>query len=290
MNIALDCIPCIINNYNSLIQTSNLSDEIKEKNLRQFLAFLAKTDYQQSPPVLGREIHRMIRQMLSNKDPYSEIKAKYNRMILNMYSKFENMIKKSDDPFITALKLAIAGNVIDFGCQHQLDIMDTVQKILNSEIKNNHLTKLKTDLKNAEQVLYIGDNCGEIVFDKLFIQTINHPNIYFGVRGGVVINDITKADAEMVGIGEYARIITTGDDSPGAVWETCSDEFKTIFKQSDVVIAKGQGNLEGLIDVKHNIYFLFVVKCNLIASRVRANIGEFIIRNSSIIQKKTKGK
>jgi uncharacterized protein with ATP-grasp and redox domains len=290
MNIALDCIPCIINNYIKLIQNGSFSEEIKEENLRRFLAFISKADYKQSPPVLGREIHRMIRKMLKNNDPYSDIKQKYNRMILKMYSEFENMIKKSCDPFDTALKLAIAGNVIDFGCQHQLGIMNTVQKVLNADIKNKIVTKLKNDLRRAGQILYIGDNCGEIVFDKLFIQTINHPDIYFAVRGGAVINDVTKADAEIVGMDEYARIITTGDDSPGAVWETCSGEFQTLFKQSDVVIAKGQGNLEGLIDVKHNIYFLFVVKCNLIASRVGANIGEFIIKNSSVIHNNTKGK
>jgi uncharacterized protein with ATP-grasp and redox domains len=281
MNIALDCIPCIINNYIKLIQNGSFSEEVKEENLRRFLAFISKADYKQSPPVLGREIHRMIRKMLKNKDPYSDIKQKYNRMILKMYSEFENMIKKSDDPFDTALKLSIAGNVIDFGCQHQLGIMNTVQKVLRSDIKNNYTAQLKNDLKGAEQVLYIGDNCGEIVFDKLFIQTIHHPDIYFAVRGGAVINDVTIADAEMVGMDEYARIITTGDDSPGAVWETCSEEFQTLFSQSDVVIAKGQGNLEGLIDVRHNIYFLFVVKCNLIASRVGANIGEFIIRKAT---------
>ena len=139
--------------------------------------------------------------------------------------------------------------------------------------------QLKNDLKTANQVLYIGDNCGEIVLDKLFIQTINHPNIYFAVRGGPVINDVTIEDAKMVGIDKITKIITTGDDSPGAVWETCSNKFKNIFKKSDIVIAKGQGNLEGLLDVKHNIYFLFVVKCNLIGSRVGAKVGDFIIKN-----------
>ena len=282
MNIALDCIPSIINNYIKLIQNGSLSEEIKEKNLRQFLTFLSDADYQQSPPVLGREIHRMIRKILKDKDPYSDIKQKYNRMILNMYSTFEDMIKKSNDPFITALKLAIAGNVIDYGCQHQLDIMETVNKVLNSGFNKNDLNQLKNDLESADLVLYIGDNCGEIVFDKLFIRTINHPNIFFAVRGGAVINDVTIDDAEMVGINENAKVITTGDDAPGIVWETSSDKFRTIFKQSDVVIAKGQGNLEGLIDIKDNIYFLFVVKCNLIASRVGADVGEFIIKNSNL--------
>jgi uncharacterized protein with ATP-grasp and redox domains len=290
MYIALECIPCIVNNYIKLTRDGTLPEDAIEKNLRRFLVFLSKADYKQSPPVLGREVHRMIRRMLKNNDPYSGIKQKYNGMILNMYGVFENMIKKSHDPFDTALKLAIAGNVIDFGCQHRLDIMHTVQKVLHADINNHHSTQLRNNLERAEQVLYIGDNCGEIVFDKLFIKTINHPNIYFAVRGGAVINDVTEVDADMVDIGSYAKVITTGDDAPGAVWKTSSEEFKTIFKHSDVVIAKGQGNLEGLIDVNHNIYFLFVVKCNLIASRVGANIGDFIIKNSRVIHDNEKGK
>jgi uncharacterized protein with ATP-grasp and redox domains len=280
MNISPDCIPCIINNYIKLTADGNLSEELKEKNLREFLSYLSTVNYHQSPAVLGREIHRMIRKMLKNDDPYAEIKQEYNRMILSMYSEFENMIKKSKNPFNTALKLAIAGNVIDFGCQHQLDIMNTVQKVMNSEIRNGHMKNLEAEIKNANQILYIGDNCGEIVFDKLFVQTMNHPNIYFAVRGGAVINDATKDDAKMVGIDDCAKVITTGDDSPGAVWERCSEEFETIFKQSDVVIAKGQGNLEGLLDVKRNIYFLLVVKCNFVASIVGASIGEFVIKNN----------
>ena len=152
MYIAIDCIPCIINNYINLIQNGHLSEEIKEKNLRKFLKFLSAEDYRQSPPLMGREIHRMIRKMLKNNDPYAEIKHNYNRMILNLYSEFVNMIKNSYNPFDTALKLAIAGNVIDFGCQHQFDIMETVYEVLNSNLKIEESNQLKKDLKSAKQV------------------------------------------------------------------------------------------------------------------------------------------
>jgi len=141
--------------------------------------------------------------------------------------------------------------------------------------------KLKEDLKSAKSLLYIGDNCGEIVLDKLFIKHIEVANIYFAVRSSPVINDITIDDALMVGMDKIAKIITTGDNAPGAVWESTSNEFKQVFNKADVIISKGQGNLEGLIDVPGNIYFLFVSKCDLIARRVGAKKGDFIVKQSS---------
>jgi len=188
------------------------------------------------------------------------------------------MVNKADDHFDMAMRLAIAGNVIDFGPQHQLDVMDTIQRVVHAELAIDDSSQLRRDLQDASTVLYVGDNCGEIVMDKLFIETMNHANVYFAVRGGAVINDITVDDAEKVAMNQVAKIVTTGDDAPGAVWETTSDDFKNLFLSVDVVIAKGQGNLEGLIDVQHNIYFLLVTKCDLIANRVGAKSGDFIVK------------
>jgi uncharacterized protein with ATP-grasp and redox domains len=256
--------------------------------MRRLLVFLSKADYQQSPPVLGREIHRMIRQELNNPDPYREIKDKYNRLILDMYSDLEKMVITAKDPFDTAMRLAIAGNVIDFGSQHQLDVLETINRVIKAHIAIDDSQKLKENLKSAKSLLYIGDNCGEIVLDKLFIEHIKVAKIYFAVRSGPVINDITIDDALRVGMDKISKIITTGDNAPGAVWESTSNEFKEVFNKADVIISKGQGNLEGLIDVPGNIYFLFVSKCDLIARRVGAIKGDFIVKHvSTSIEQKT---
>ncbi len=281
MNISLDCIPCIVNNFLKLLKTGVLPEDARKPAMRRLLLFLSEADYQQSPPVLGREIHRMIRQELNNPDPYLKIKNKYNRMILDMYSDLEKMVITAKDPFDTAMRLAIAGNVIDFGSQHQFDVTETIIRVINAHIAIDDSQKLKEDLKSAKSLLYIGDNCGEIVLDKLFIETIKVPNTYFSVRSGPVINDITIDDALMVEMDKIAKIITTGDNAPGAVWESTSKEFKQVFYKADVIISKGQGNLEGLIDVPGNIYFLFVSKCDLIAERVGAVKGDFIVKHSS---------
>lgn len=283
MKISLDCIPCIVNNFLKLLKEDLIPEKTKEPAMRRLLEFMSQADYRQSPPVLGREIHKMIRQELNNPDPYLEIKAKYNRMLLNMYPEFKEMIAHSDDQFDTAMRLAIAGNVIDFGSQVQLDILETIDRVKNANFAIDDSRQLKEDLKSATTILYIGDNCGEIVLDKLFLENIRVKNAYFAVRGGPVINDITTDDALMVGMDKIAQIITTGDNSPGVVWETTSDEFKQVFNRADVIISKGQGNLEGLIDVPGNIYFLFVSKCDLIAERVGAGKGDFIVKKSDVL-------
>jgi uncharacterized protein with ATP-grasp and redox domains len=283
MNISLDCIPCIVNSFLRLLQSGILPDAEKEPAMRRLLDFLARADYRQSPPALGREMHRMIREVLKNPDPYKEIKEKFNTMMLGFYDDFKKMVQQADDPFDMAMRLAIAGNVIDFGSQHQLDVMDTIQRVVHAALAIDDSPQLRRDVQAASTVLYVGDNCGEIVTDKLFIEIMNHPNIYFAVRGSPAINDVTVDDATTIGMDQWANIVTTGDDAPGAVWETASDDFRKLFLTADVVIAKGQGNLEGLIDVKHNIYFLLVTKCDLIANRVGTKTGDFIVKKTDNI-------
>lgn len=277
----LECIPCTVNSYLRLVDTDVIPMEKREELMRQVLHFLSEVDYQISPPAMGRELHRLIRASLGNDDPYLEVKEKYNRMMLDLYPSFQKMVEQSETPFETALRLAIGGNVIDFGAKYQFDVMDNIHSAMKHELALNDSAALKKALESARTLLYIGDNCGEIVLDKLFLEQLNVPEKTFVVRGGPVINDITIDDARLVGIDKVARVVTTGDDSPGAVWENTSEAFRKLFRESDVVISKGQGNLEGLLEVEHdNLYFLLVTKCELIADRIGTSTGGFVIRKA----------
>ncbi|MBN1255656.1 MAG: DUF89 family protein [Deltaproteobacteria bacterium] len=269
-----------MNSFLRLLQSGIVPDAEQEPAMRRLLDFLSKADYHHSPPALGREMHRMIRKVLKNPDPYKAVKEKFNSMMLGLYDDLQKMVQQADDPFDMAMRLAIAGNVIDFGPQRQLDVMDTMQRVVHADLAIDDSPQLRRDVEGASTVLYVGDNCGEIVTDKLFIEVMNHPSVYFAVRGGPVINDVTVEDSHIVGMDQVATVVTTGDDAPGAVWETASDDFKKVFLAADVVIAKGQGNLEGLIDVQHTIYFLLVTKCDLIAHRVGAKTGDFIVKKT----------
>ncbi len=279
MNIHLECIPCTVNSYLRLVKSGVVPASLEEEILRRLLEYLSGVEYDQSPPVLGRKMHRLIRECLQDADPYRGIKERYNRMMLELYPEFGKLVERSADPFDTAMRLAIAGNVIDLGPQDQLDVPETLSRVTRTGLAIDDSRQLRHDLEKAGSLLYIGDNCGEIVLDKLFLSCLDVPEKYFAVRGHPVINDAAPEDAVMTGMAEVARVITTGDDAPGAVWESSSKEFKDVFKKADVVISKGQGNLEGLMDVPHkSIYFLLVTKCDLIAHRLGTGKGEFIVK------------
>lgn len=278
MKTEFACIPCAINSYLRLCETGVVKEEDREGLLRKLLSLLSESSYEMSPPALGREIHRLIRQELKNPDPYKAIKVSFNKQMLDLVPELEKRVLDSEDSFNAALRLAIAGNVIDFGAKYQYDILEAIDRIMVSDLALDDSEKLKEAIANAQSLMYIGDNCGEIVMDKLFLQYMDVPKKYFVVRGAPIINDITTDDAEYVQMEEVASIITTGDDSPGAVWESSSEEFRTLFDQVDVVISKGQGNLEGLLDIRHkNIYFLLVTKCELIADKLGVEKGNYIV-------------
>ena len=283
MKTQFECIPCIINSYLKLVETSVIPEPQQEVILRQLLQYLSTVDYDQSPPMLGRTLQRMIRESLQDPDPYHQIKQHYNQMMMDLYSSFKEIVESSEDPFDTAMRMAIAGNVIDFGAKYQFDIMDSINRVKEHELAIDDSCFLRDDLEHAQTLLYIGDNCGEIVLDKLFLETVKVSQKYFVVRESPVINDITRDDAEMTGMDKIATILTTGDDSPGAVWESASKDFRDHFSNADVIISKGQGNLEGLIDVPHDhIYFLLVTKCDLIGEKIGTRNGDFVVKRGAV--------
>lgn len=279
MEAQFDCIPCIINSYLRLVVTDVVPETHQETLMRQLLDYLSKADYKQSPPEMGRFLHGMIRESLQNPDPYDQIKQEYNRMMMDQYAAFKEMVHASDDPFDRAMRMAIAGNVIDFGAKYQFDVQATLKQVMDRKLGIDDSSDLRRALAKARSILYLGDNSGEVVLDKLFLETINLPEMVFVVRDSPVINDITMEDAKVTGIDRVARVITTGDNSPGAVWEFSSGEFKEHFTKADVVISKGQGNLEGLMDIPHDqIYFMLVTKCDLIAELIGAKRGDFVVK------------
>jgi len=255
-----------------------LPEDKHEEAVKKLLSTLSGENFHQSPASLGRKVHRIIREITDNPDPYRAIKDKSNVMMLEHEGRLRKKIFESDDPRSTALRLAIAGNVIDYGPQDRLDIWETIERILNSDLARDDSAELFNEIRSAKQILYVGDNCGEIVMDMLFIETINHENLFFAVRESPVINDATKEDALDVGIDRFAKIITTGDNAPGAIWEDSSEEFRKVLLESDVVISKGQGNFEGLSDVNHPIYFLLVAKCDLVAKELGVKKGDFVVK------------
>jgi damage-control phosphatase, subfamily I len=263
-----DCIHCFLEQANKLIQKYKIPDDIAENIKDRFKLFISKHNNIKAPEA-SCLMHRLLKKATQIEDPYKKEKKEYNDLLLSLEEDIRRIIKKSEKPYQTALRYALAGNIIDFGPPKTFNVFRTLSEAVTKKPVIDHSFELKNELKKASMVLYLGDNAGEIVLDKLFIETINHPNLYFAVRGGNIINDVTMEDAEDVGITRTAKIISNGYNAPSTLLSRCSPEFARLFNKADVIISKGQGNLEGLIDVTDKkIFFLLTVKCNVIADMI----------------------
>jgi hypothetical protein len=230
-------------------------------------------------PKLAMDIHRIARVRLANTNLFGEEKFKANDLLLNKYNYWQNIVNQSDAPLFTAAKLAVIGNIIDYGA-HSIHgtISGQIEKLFQKKLKTDDRIALAEEIGKANSVLYIGDNCGEIVFDKLFIETMKHPNVIYAVRGKPVINDVTFDDALQVGMDRMCRVISSGSDAPSTLTEFCSDEFLEIFRTADLIISKGQGNFEGLMDCVHpNIFFLLIAKCAPMAELLGVQKNDMVI-------------
>lgn len=281
------CISCFHRQADKLIAKYKLSENISDDINRRLFAFVEKyRNDGMTAPEVGCYLHRLVKKAACCDDLYKEEKDYYNKLLLQLERQFMANIDSSENRFQTALRYAVAGNIIDFGPPGSFDLHKTLSEALIKEPFINHSSSLEKCLKKASTVLYLGDNAGEIVMDKLFLRTINHPDIYFAVRGFPVLNDVTMEDAIKTGINKYAKVISNGYDAPSTLLNSTSDEFLEIFNKADLIISKGQGNLEGLIDnTEKRIFFLLMVKCEVISEIVKVKKGEIVIMDNQYFQK-----
>lgn len=280
LKITFDCIPCALGSLITLFKKGLVPPEKQEPALRALLDFLGKIDYNQSPPQMGREMHRMIRAIIEHPDPYADIKEKFNQLMLDYYPRMKKWVTDAASPFQMALRFAIAGNIIDYGPNHSFNINKTIELAKSIVLSIDDSRALQESIERSKLLLYLGDNAGEIVMDRIFLETIHHPNVYFAVRGAAIINDALIADAESVGIDQIAHIISNGDDAPGTILENTSAEFRDIFQQADLIISKGQGNYESLNRVQKNIYFILTTKCHHVADHLGVKKGDFVVKRT----------
>ncbi len=283
MRIFLDCIPCFVRQALDSARLATDDEQIHEKVIRKVLRLAADLDMSQSPPAIGQQIHRLIRELVGNNDPYHRIKKRFNNLALKLYPDLRKQIVGSDDRLETAIRLAIAGNIIDFGVKTSLaesDIEKTISDSLSGYLNPEQIQGFKNTVTEAEKILYLADNAGEIVFDRLLIEQLPYEKVTVVVKGDPVINDATIEDADVAGLTRIVEVIDNGSDAPGTILETCSQTFRDRFEDADLIVAKGQGNYETLSDADKNIFFILKAKCPVIARDLGCEVGEMILRKS----------
>ena len=280
MKSYLDCYPCF---FIQAIRTSRMitSDEKKIwQILNEVSLSLPKIHFGATPPEIGREVYRIISKRTGIKDPYRKIKEKCTRQALSLCPELKKLINSSEDRLMTAIRISIAGNIIDFGANFDFDLKKDVGTILSQDFSINHYREFCEALDKARKILYLADNAGETVFDRFLIEEINKPVIYV-VRAHPIINDATREDALLAGIDKVAEIVSSGCDAPGNILKFCSDEFLKIYRSADLIISKGQGNYEGLSDEDRPIFFLLKAKCHVIARDIGIDEGSIVLMKAS---------
>jgi uncharacterized protein with ATP-grasp and redox domains len=231
---------------------------------------------------MGRDIHRLIRNLTGNDDPYRAVKEHSNNLALGILPDLRAKVMRSSDPFRAAVQMAAYGNVLDLGVRSELEdfhINEAIARAMTTPFDAD-TAELSDAVSKAERILYLADNAGEIVFDRLLIELLPEEKVTVAVRGRPVINDATMADAEAVGLTERVEVIDNGTDIPGTILAECSDFFRSRFERADLVISKGQGNYETLSDVEKDIFFLLKAKCPVVAMDLDAELDGVVLRRS----------
>ncbi len=293
MKTYLDCVPCFFKQALDAARLAGADSQVQKQILFELSRELKNFSFSDCPPLMGRFIYQLVAKITGKLDPFKKLKEKSNKLALGFYSELKEKVEKAKDPLLLSVELAIAGNIIDYGVKSNLDIEKEVDDTLSKE--NEAIGKESKaifnypeffeSLKKAKSILYIGDNAGEVVFDRVLIEQVKkmYPDkkITYAVKEKPIINDALGKDAYFCGIDKIAQIISSGSDAPGTIFSLCSKEFLEEFSQADMVISKGQGNFESLSNQDcRDVFFLFMAKCLVVAKHLNCKIKDIILFHS----------
>ena len=287
MNVKFDCYECILKQIVATSREIGKDEESRKRILREMLSEVMANAEQLTPPEMAMKFHAICTRETGNDDAYREIKIQSTKIGLELLDELRRIVKESEDPLKCAIRLAIAGNIIDYGVNPNFQLSQAKKQILeavNTPCDDEALTDLTRRIKQAETVFYLLDNCGEAVLDRLVIEQIPG-KVTLGVRGEPIYNDVTIREEEESGLTGYP-VVTTGCAVPGVSLPLIPDDFRQALEQSNLVISKGQGNYESLENsfTCRPIYFLLRVKCPVISQQLNSPMGAMQIVGKNLNQ------
>jgi damage-control phosphatase, subfamily I len=280
-----DCFPCFLRQTIIALDRHSDSHTVQQETqmdiIREVLLLMREADISKPPSYITTLIHRLIRDRLGD-DPYRKIKDTYNNIAMDLYPEMKHKVKTSEDPLLTASKLAIAGNIIDFGIFSSVDINSSITRSLEDRIAVDDYHAFTESLSTTSEILYLLDNSGEIVFDRILVEELLRlgKKVTAVVKGSPVLNDATIDDAVQSGMTSLCEVIDNGSDAVGTVLEWTSPEFQEKFHTAELIISKGQGNFETLIGTDKRTYFLFQSKCDVVSKELDLSPGSMLLKKS----------
>jgi len=292
MKTHLSCIPCFFKQMLQAGETAGLSKPAIKRLMDTLGRELSDFSLSDIPPHVGKRIQELLAAESGDSDPYAQIKRTSNQRALSVYPELKQMAFRSSDPLYTAVQLACAGNIIDYGifAGRDIDVSKEIQNILDMErdiIERERpdlfaYHEFRDSLQRISTLVYAGDNAGEIVFDRVLIETIAelYPSvkIYFAVRSKPIINDCLEEDAYACGLHHSAEIISSGAASPGLLVDDATEACRKLLSSADMIISKGQGNYEALSLQQLPIFFLLIAKCQVIADDIGCEVGDLVLK------------
>ncbi|WP_018248703.1 damage-control phosphatase ARMT1 family protein [Orenia marismortui] len=280
MELRLDCLPCI---FRQTLEGSRMATEdeaLIREILNEYAQLIPKLDSKEKAPAIVGKVHQIIKEKTGVADPYQKFKEEHMKLALNLYPKVKKIIKDATDSLQGALIMAATGNSIDAGLFSKVNIKDQIEDALENGFVQSDFELFKEKLKSEAKVLIIGDNAGEAIFDKLLIKELNKfgVEITYATREVPVLNDVSIKEAKEIGLDQISKLISSGCKTPGTILNNTTQEFRLAYQQADIIISKGQGNLEGLSSVSAPIFFLLKAKCNLVARILDVNEGDLVFR------------
>ncbi len=274
------CVPCLVNQGLNAVRKLNLGPEKEREIAMRAVKFLSQFDtLDRSPAYYAYFIQKIVKEIAGTEDPFKEQKEIANRKALELLPKVEEIVK-AEEELEKAVRISALGNYIDFAIRGELEIEKDIISLADASFAVWDYDRLKERLQKAKSVFIIGDNAGEIVFDKPLVKVLKGMGmeVVYGVKGKPILNDATLEDAEKVSMTKLCKVVDNGSDKVGTWLEECSEEFLDHFYRSDVVISKGQANFETLSSADRDVFFLLVAKCDPIAKETGGEVRRFILR------------
>jgi len=281
MKIESACVECIIGQSLRVADALNADAALRRRIHDDVLAMSKTFDFAKSPPEVARPVYEHMAVLAGKNDLYDEVKRHSTEKAKAFVPFLREQIRSAEDPFLAAVKVAVAGNVIDLAAEVTFDLNEEIGKLFHTAFARDDVARLRTRLSTASTLLYIGDNAGEHIFDALAIETFKslfpRLEITYMTRGRPIINDITFDEAKADGLQRHAALVDSGVDTPGFVYARAGEEAQRLFDRSDVVLTKGMGNYECISPApRTDLAYLLKVKCNVVSRSIGAELGSLV--------------
>lgn len=280
-----DCIACMFRQGLNTAKLLTDDPATQMRVLNRIADWTRQLSLDNSPAVNSRPVYMIVSEVTGNKDPYAQQKKETNRAALALLPELRKFARNSPDPLDAAIHVAVAGNIIDMGIGHSFDFNREIEEILDimkQKLGLSDLPSFRKELGRGRKLLYLADNAGEIIFDRLLVEEIlrTGTKVTVAVKSGPIINDATMHDARVAGLTKLTKVIETGGNDVGVDWSNVSREFMAAVRAADVILAKGHGNFETCDERPENFYFLLKTKCEMVANILNVKLGTLVFKKS----------